>query len=421
MKSRGPLDGRVDGTVHVEHDGDAYIVLSPRATCSVLVVSNDFQPSRVRVGIIGAGQLALMMGEVAHDVGVETIVLATNVDDAAAHSCDEVVLGEAKDLGAVSKLASVSQVITLDHELVDLEQLARLEREGIVVRPSSDALRFAVDKAYQRQRFLEAALPVPRFIIIRTTADPLLESFLEQLPNEPVLKAPRGGYDGRGVLFPRSRDETFEMIEQLSHHGDVLVEERLELQSEVAQLVVRGVDGTLALYPLVTTVQANGMCVEVRYPAEVSETLKEQSAALARKIASLVQGVGVLAIEFFVTSEGLFVNEIALRPHNSGHWTIEGAATSQFANHLLAVSGQPLGDTSARVAHAVMVNVVGADTPGSLEAARRIPGIFIHDYAKAWRPGRKLGHVTSVGDDAHEAHVRAWQGAQAFGTVMKEV
>jgi 5-(carboxyamino)imidazole ribonucleotide synthase len=335
VKSRGPLDGRVDGTVHVEHDGDAYIVLSPRATCSVLVVSNDFQPSRVRVGIIGAGQLALMMGEVAHDVGVETIVLATNVDDAAAHSCDEVVLGEAKDLGAVSKLASVSQVITLDHELVDLEQLARLEREGIVVRPSSDALRFAVDKAYQRQRFLEAALPVPRFIIIRTTADPLLESFLEQLPNEPVLKAARGGYDGRGVLFPADRVEAVAMIDELSATGDVLIEERLELLGEVAQLVVRGIDGAIELYPLVTTVQSDGMCVEVRVPAEVSTQLVDDASALGRKIATLIDVVGILAIELFVTSAGLVINEVATSSAQLGPLDDRRrAVTSQFANHL---------------------------------------------------------------------------------------
>ena len=373
------------------------------------------------MGIIGAGQLALMMGEVGHDVGVETIVLATNRDEPAAHSGDEVLLGEAKDPVALTNLANASQVITFDHELVDLELIVTLEREGIAVRPGSHALRFAVDKAYQRRRFLEAALPVPQFVIVKSNADPSLEPFLEQLSNEPVLKAPRGGYDGRGVLFPRSREETLSMIEQLSVNDEVLVEERLELDGEVAQLIVRGVDGEVALYPLVTTVQSQGMCVEVRYPAEVSEAIAAQSGVLARRIASLVEGVGVLAIEFFVANEELFINEIALRPHNSGHWTIEGAATSQFANHLLAVSGQALGDTSASVANAVMVNVVGGDEPSSLQAAREVSGIFVHDYAKAWRPGRKLGHVTSVGDDAHEAHVRAWQGARAYGTVMKEV
>jgi len=199
-----------------------------------------------------------------------------------------------------------------------------------------------------------------------------------------------------------------------------VVEERLVLQSEVAQLLARAVDGSIAIYPLVTTVQVQGMCVEVVYPARVTSDLARNSEELAEQISSLVDAVGIVAIEFFVTAEGLFVNEIALRPHNSGHWTIEGASTSQFANHLLAVSGRALGAVTPLYAHAVMVNVVGAERPGSLQGARDVDDVVVHDYGKSWRNNRKLGHVTSVGDDPTAVHVRAWQSARAYGTSTEE-
>jgi 5-(carboxyamino)imidazole ribonucleotide synthase len=210
------------------------------------------------------------------------------------------------------------------------------------------------------------------------------------------------------------------MIDQLATAGEVVVEEHLELQSEVAQLLARGTDGSIALYPLVTTTQANGMCVEVIYPARVTSELAHHSEELARRIASLVDAVGILAIEFFVTDQGLIVNEIALRPHNSGHWSIEGASTSQFTNHLLAVSGQSLAEVRPLFSNAVMVNVVGTDEPSSLERARAVNGVVVHDYGKSWRPNRKLGHVTCVGDDPTAVHVRAWQGARAYGTSTEE-
>jgi 5-(carboxyamino)imidazole ribonucleotide synthase len=234
------------------------------------------------------------------------------------------------------------------------------------------------------------------------------------------LKAARGGYDGRGVLFPTDREQAIAMIEELSATGEVLIEERLELLGEVAQLVVRAHDGVIALYPLVTTVQSDGMCVEVRMPADVSAQLTYDAATLGTEIARLIEGVGILAIELFVTSGGLVINEVALRPHNSGHWTIEGAVTSQFANHLRAVSGQPLGDTSPTQANAVMVNLVGGEKPSSLTGAQGVAGAFVHDYNKSWRPGRKLGHVTALGGDAQLAHVTAWMSARAYGTKTQE-
>lgn len=373
-----------------------------------------------RVGVVGAGQLAFMMGEASPSVGVSITVLAASPDDPAISACDHAVIGDARDVDAIERLSDEVDVITFDHELVDLDHLAQLELRGVVVRPSASSLRFAVDKAFQRQALNDAGIPVPRFVVVDSSSDPHVSDFLDTLDGPPVLKAARGGYDGRGVLFPANRVEAAAMIDQLSTTGEVLIEEHLDLLSEVAQLVVRGVDGSIELYPLVTTVQSDGMCVEVRLPADVSAQLKDDAAALGVKIATLIGVVGILAIELFVTTAGLVINEVALRPHNSGHWTIEGAVTSQFANHLRAVSGQPLGDTSPTQNFAVMVNLVGGDKPSSLEAARSVSGAFVHDYAKSWRPGRKLGHVTAFGDDAQLAHVTAWKSARAYGTKTRE-
>jgi 5-(carboxyamino)imidazole ribonucleotide synthase len=369
---------------------------------------------------VGAGQLAFMMGEASPSVNVSITVLAASPNDPAVATCDHSVIGAAHDSDAIERLSNEVEVITFDHELVDLDDLAKLERRGVVVRPSASSLRFSVDKAFQRQTLYDARLPVPRFLVINSSSDPRVSDFLDTLDGPPVLKAARGGYDGRGVLFPADRSEALAMIDELSATGEVLIEERLQLISEVAQLVVRGVDGSIALYPLVTTVQSQGMCVEVRMPADVSAQLRDAAAALGETIATLIDVVGILAIELFVTTDGLVINEVALRPHNSGHWSIEGAVTSQFANHLRAVSGQPLGDTSPTQTFAVMVNLVGGEEPSSLDAARSVPGAFVHDYAKSWRPGRKLGHVTALSDDAQLAHVTAWKSARAYGTKTQE-
>lgn len=384
-------------------------------------MSNATKPTvSLRVGVVGAGQLARMMGEASSDVGVSITVLATSYDDSAVATCQAVVLGAANDERALRELAGDVDVITFDHELVDLEMLERLEADGVVLRPTSAALRFAVDKAFQRRVFAEAGIAVPRFLVVRSSRDERLDPFLDELVTSPVVKVARGGYDGRGVAFPSTRGETYEVIDDFANAGDVVVEERLELTSEVAQLVARSVEGSLALYPLVTTVQREGMCVEVRFPSDVDDATLDEARELSARVANLVEGVGVMAIEYFATERGLLVNEVALRPHNTGHWTIEGTETSQFAQHLRAVSGQALGDVTPLANYAVMVNVVGASGPGSRDAARAVGGTFVHDYGKSWRPGRKLGHVTALGDEPTGAHVRAWNSARAYGTSTQE-
>jgi len=369
---------------------------------------------------VGAGQLARMMGEASSGVGVTITVLANAEDDSAVATCTRVLLGSASDERALRQLARDVDVVTFDHELVDLLVLERLEADGVVLRPSSHALRFAVDKAFQRQAFSEAGVSVPHFLVVRSSSDERLSPFLDDLAAPPVIKVARGGYDGRGVAFSSSLEDARALIDEMSAAGEVVVEERLELLGEAAQLVARSVDGSLVFYPVVASVQRDGMCVEVRYPSGVSEATLAQARQLSEDVANLVEGVGVMAIEYFVTTRGLLVNEVALRPHNTGHWTIEGATTSQFAQHLRAVSGQSLGETTPLVSHAVMVNVVGADEPGSLDAARGVRDTYVHDYGKSWRPGRKLGHVTALGNEPTSPHVRAWDSARAYGTVTRE-
>ena len=375
---------------------------------------------RVSVGVVGAGQLARMMGEAAHGANVELTVLAEDELDSASETCDRVMVGSPRDEVALRQLANIVDAVTFDHELVDLDVLARLEDQGLSVRPSSHALRFAVDKAHQRHELRARGLPVPRFLVVHASDDPALAEWLDALRAEPVIKTPRGGYDGRGVFFPETRAETLRLLDELSALGDVLVEERLELLGEFAQQVARGVDGSVALYPLVASVQSEGMCVEVRFPAGVSDELLLEAERLTLSLARLVQPVGMMAVEYFLTHEGLVINELALRPHNTGHWTIEGATTSQFTQHLLAVSGQALRPVEPVTAYAVMVNVVGAERAGSREDAVGVPGVFVHDYAKSFRQGRKLGHVTALGDDLTDTHVRAWKSARLYGTAAKE-
>ena len=375
----------------------------------------------VRVGVVGGGQLARMMGDEAHDVGVELTVLATALDDAAVATADHVLVGGATDEAALLRLSECTDVITFDHELVDLDVLDRLVARGIVVRPRPAALRFSVDKALQRERFAAAGLPLPHHVVVRHDDDlELVQDWSRTHAAPPVIKAARGGYDGRGVLFPDDDTQGVAMARELLERGPVVVEERVALVGEVAQLVARSLDDEVVTYPLVTTVQSDGMCVEVQYPSDVADDLHAQARELSVAIARDIDLVGVMAVEFFVTTEGLLINELALRPHNSGHWTIEGASTSQFANHLRAVSGQTLGPGDPRHRAAVMVNVVGADAPGSLEAAEAVAGAQVHDYGKAWRPGRKLGHVTVVGDDVTTVHVTAWKSARAYGTNTRE-
>ena len=370
----------------------------------------------VTVGVVGAGQLALMMGQARHDAGVRLVVLAASPEDPAIAVADEVLYGTGVEESALDALAARCDVVTFDHELVDLDALVRLEARGVAVRPSASALRFAADKAHQRRALAAAGLPVPRFLVLGPDGD--AAAALDALGATVVLKRARGGYDGRGVAFPTSRDEALATIAEWTSAGEVVVEERLDLLGEAALVLGRSLAGDLAPYPLVDTRQANGMCVETRYPSRLSPHLRAEAATLGERVAAVVQPIGVMAIELFVTPQGLSVNEVALRPHNTAHWTIEGTTQGQFAQHLRAVAGLALAPVAVTAPCAVMVNLVGGSTPP--EPAPMVAGVAVHDYAKAWRPGRKLGHVTALGDDPDEVRVRAWESARRLGAPAEE-
>ncbi len=364
----------------------------------------------VRVGVVGAGQLALMMGEAAAAAGVHLTALG-GPEDPARLTCQDFVVGGARDQEALEGLARRVEVVTFDHELVDLDQVRDLARR-VRVAPRAEALAFAADKAHQRRRLAEAGIPVPAFVVASRPDDPELTEFVDRVGPSLVVKSARGGYDGRGVWFVDGLAEAAEVVAEV---GVAVVEERLDLLGEAAQVVVRGADGGVLAYPVVTTVQRDGMCVETRFPSDLEPALVAEAEALGRRLAALSEVVGILAVELFVTEAGLLVNELATRPHNTAHWTIEGCATSQFENHLRAVAGRPLGSTAPQGRAAVMVNLVGGSAPPTPAAAAALVGVHVHDYAKAWREGRKIGHLTVLDDHVEAARVRAWAGADAYG------
>ena len=368
-------------------------------------------PAAPVVGIIGGGQLARMLAEAASPLGVTVRVLAAQADEGADQVVVDVLRGGPDDPEAIRRLAAAVDVVTIDHENVDWETLGELESNGVAVRPSVTTLRLS-DKAHQRSTFASLGLPVPPFAIIDVgdgsaearkdaTSDAL--SFVDQHADgegRVVVKASRGGYDGRGVWI---LDAT-ELRDFLATYdgAPLVLEPLLDLDLELAVLVARNPSGETAVWPVVETVQVDGMCDEVILPADVSPEIQARATDIAIRIATHAGAVGVLAVELFVSGGELIINEIAPRVHNSGHVTIEASATSQFEQHLRAILDWPLGPTEPSHPVAVMHNVVGdAVDPRSKQASglRIAPGAHVHLYGKSPRPARKLGHVTITGDD----------------------
>ncbi|MBV9293284.1 MAG: 5-(carboxyamino)imidazole ribonucleotide synthase [Frankiales bacterium] len=356
-----------------------------------------------RVGMVGAGQLARMTHQAAVDLGMSLRLLAESPTDGAALVTPDVELGAPDDLAALTRFAKGCDVVTFDHEHVPTEHLRALEDSDVAVRPGADALLFAQDKLAQRRRLQELGIPVPVFAPVTSVAD--VARFGEEHGWPVVVKAVRGGYDGRGVWF---YDEPPDSLPG----PNVYVEAKVPLLHELAVQVARRPSGGTRAWPAVETVQQDGICVEVVAPApRISPALSTDAERIALRVASELDVVGVLAVELFEAPGGLLVNELAMRPHNSGHWSIEGSVTSQFEQHLRAVLDWPLGDTSPLAPVTVMVNLLGGrDTdltrtlPPALEA---VPEAHVHLYGKEPRPARKLGHVTVLGDDVVEARERA--------------
>ena len=355
------------------------------------------------LGMVGGGQLARMTAQAAVSLGLSLRVLAEQPDDSAALVLPGVDIGAPDDAEALSRFAKSCDVVTFDHEHVPQERLQALEADGFAVRPGSGALRFAQDKLAQRERLLQMGIPVPPFAAVHGTAD--VAAFGEEHGWPVVLKAIRGGYDGRGVWM------LSEPPEQLPG-PQVYVEQRVPLVHELAVQVARRPSGEMVTFPLVETVQHNGICVEVVAPApRTSPALASDAREIALRIAEELDVTGMLAVELFEAPGGLVVNELAMRPHNSGHWTIDGATTSQFEQHIRAVLDWPLGDPAPVAPVSVMVNLLGGDATDLARtlplALGEVPDAAVHLYGKHARPGRKLGHVTVCGADLAEARQRA--------------
>jgi 5-(carboxyamino)imidazole ribonucleotide synthase len=343
--------------------------------------------------MIGAGQLARMTHQAAISLGLTLRVLAESPDDGAALVTPAVELGSASDRDAIERFAKTCDVVTFDHEHVPNDIIASLTSLGAVMRPGATALRYAQDKRAMRQRLASLDIAMPRW-----SDDP------EELPRPYIAKAVRGGYDGRGVWVVNEGDKL--------PPGDLIFEERVTIVHELAVQVARTPSGKTKCWPVVETVQEDGICVEVLAPApRLSHTLAAEAQALAVRIADELGVVGVLTVELFESGRGMLVNELAMRPHNSGHWSIEGATTSQFEQHLRAVLDWPLGDTRNRTPYIVMANLIGGSATNlakSLPAAlAAVPNCSVHLYGKSARPGRKLGHVTALGDDFEQTRERA--------------
>nr|WP_255207244.1 5-(carboxyamino)imidazole ribonucleotide synthase [Mycolicibacterium sp. PAM1] len=354
--------------------------------------------------MIGGGQLARMTAQAAIALGQTLRVLAVRSDESASQVTPDVVLGSHTDLDALRRVADGATAFTFDHEHVPTEHLDVLIAEGVNVAPPPGALIHAQDKLLMRRRLSELGAPVPRFSEVSSVDDAV--AFSEQVGGPAVIKTVRGGYDGRGVVIAADTDEVRSAVKGYLADGvPVMIEERVAMRRELAALVARSPFGQGAAWPVVETVQRDGICVTVLAPApDLSDEVGSAASKLALHIASSLGVVGVLAVELFETVDGeLLVNELAMRPHNSGHWTMDGARTSQFEQHLRAVLDYPLGDTSA-LAPTVMGNVLGApETPAVSMDERvhhlfaRMPDAKVHLYGKEERPGRKIGHVNIVG------------------------
>ena len=352
------------------------------------------------VGMVGGGQLAQMTAQAAIGLGVTFRVLAEAPSDSAALVTRDVSVGSHLSLRDVSAFASRCDVLTFDHEHVPGRVLADLESAGVLVRPGSAALRHTQDKLAMRGALTSRGVPCPRYAAVSSVAD--VEKF--GAGSWPVvLKAVSGGYDGKGVWVCASPAEAAEVV---AHGIALLAEEFVPFRRELAALVARSPSGQGAAYPVVQTVQVDGICREVIAPAPgLDPEVAAAAQALALRIASSLDVTGLLAVELFETAAGgLLVNELAMRPHNSGHWTIDGARTSQFEQHLRAVLDLPLGSCALSGPFTVMANLLGGTDPDIYDRYIHVmaadPAVKVHFYGKEVRPGRKIGHVTIVADSA---------------------
>ncbi len=368
------------------------------------------------VGVIGGGQLARMMIPPAINLGLDIRVLAEGENSSA--QIGATAIGDYTDIQTVLDFATDCDVITFDHEHVPAAVLAELIKRDIPVHPGPHALLFAQDKLHMRERLAELGIPVPGWT--RASTPVHVTAFLAEYGGRAVAKTARGGYDGKGVRVITSADEVTDWLGALENGESLLLEEFVEFRRELAQLIARRPSGESALWPVVETIQTDGVCSEVIAPAPHSQgAIADMAGSIASQIADGLDVTGVMAVEMFETTDDrILVNELAMRPHNSGHWTIDGSTTSQFEQHLRAVLDLPLGGTGMTSPFTVMVNILGGPSNGDMlspypRAMAEHPTAKIHTYGKDPRPGRKVGHINVSGDDLPEVVYQA-RGAAGF-------
>lgn len=370
----------------------------------------------MRVGILGGGQLAQMLTQAAISLGIDTAIYERTPDSPAARLTQVHAVGEWDDIPALTRFAESCDVLTLENEFIYAASLAALEARDFKVYPTSRTLGTIQDKLLQKQAYDARGLPVPAFAAVSHPDE--IAPFAREHGWPLVLKARYGGYDGYGNATLHGPQDIAAAWDKLTQRGAALmVEAWAAFQMELAVMVLRGHDGTVSAYPVVETVQQNHICHVVRAPAAIPEDVRARASALAIEAVQALDGVGVFGVELFLMpSGGVLLNECAPRPHNSGHYTIEGCVTSQFENHLRAVLGLPLGSVTMTAPAAVMVNVLGRRsgpaTLDSLRAALTVNGAHVHLYGKREsRIGRKMGHITALADTVEHAELIARQAA----------
>ncbi len=380
-------------------------------------------PLAPTVAVIGGGQLARMMAEPAAAMGIPLRLLAEAPGVSAAQVLPDHTVGDYTDLDTLRAVTAGCEVVTFDHEHVPTDHLHALEA-SLAVRPGPEALVHAQDKGVMRRRLAELEVPCPRNAMVTSVAE--VERFAESVGGWPcVLKTTRGGYDGKGVWFVEGPEDCGAAFES---GREILAEELVDFKRELSALVARSPSGQVAAWPVVASTQRNGICHEVIAPAPALDpALAAQAQQIAMKIAGELDVTGVLAVELFETRDGrVLVNELAMRPHNTGHWTQDGAVTSQFENHLRAVLDLPLGAPDPRAPWTVMVNILGGTNQtghlfdGYPHALARDPRLRVHLYGKELRPGRKVGHVNAYGDDLEDCLERARHAAAWFAGDLGE-
>ncbi|MBS1843436.1 MAG: 5-(carboxyamino)imidazole ribonucleotide synthase [Actinobacteria bacterium] len=357
------------------------------------------------VAMAGAGQLAQMTQQAAISLGIELRILAEKETESAVLAGARTLVAETS-AESLRELAEGAAVLTFDHEGFDPDLLAQLKDEGIHMAPGPEAVLFAQDKLIARENLSREGFPLPPFAVAESIED--FDAFAGEHGWPVVAKTPRGGYDGGGVFIVEDREAAADLVAKVD--GVLILEPLLAIKREFAVLAARSTAGEIAIYPVVETIQKDAICHETLVPAALPDEVCAEATEIARRLVEEIGATGIVAVEFFLTEDGVLINELALRPHNSGHWTIEGCVTSQFEQHLRAVLGWPLGSTELRAPAVALVNILGPDN--GVDPLERVPDLIadpdvrLHLYTKGYRPGRKLGHATVLGPDLDAARAK---------------